>query len=84
MLDTQWSEDSSKLAFISSSRDHKEAHLQIADSKTGNVSSIFKENVETYYESGVRGQKTGEFYSIRMNLFGILKKTIGDIFICMI
>nr|MBC8305964.1 prolyl oligopeptidase family serine peptidase [Pelagibacterales bacterium] len=45
-----------KLAFISSSRDHKEAHLQIADSKTGNVSSIFKENVETYYESGVRGE----------------------------
>ena len=44
LLDTQWSEDSSKLAFISSSRDHKEAHLQIADSKTGNVSSIFKED----------------------------------------
>jgi len=55
LLDTQWNKDGSKLAFISSSRDHKEAHLQIADSKTGNVSSIFKENVETYYESGVRG-----------------------------
>ena len=56
LLDTQWNKDGSKLAFISSSRDHKEAHLQIADSKTGNVSSIFKENVETYYESGVRGE----------------------------
>ncbi len=55
-LDTQWNKDGSKLAFISSSRDHKEAHLQIADSKTGNVSSVFKENVETYYESGVRGE----------------------------
>ena len=42
LLDTQWSKDSSKLAFISSSRDHKEAHLQIADSKTGIVRSIFK------------------------------------------
>ncbi len=56
LLDTQWSNDSSKLAFISSSRDHKEAHLQIADSKTGNVRSVFKENVDTYYESGVRAE----------------------------
>ena len=56
LLDTQWSEDSSKLAFISSSRDHKEAHLQIADSKTGNVYSIHKESVDTYYESGVRSE----------------------------
>ena len=56
LLDTQWSEDSSKLAFISSSRDHKEAHLQIADSKTGKVFSVYKENVETYYESGVRSE----------------------------
>jgi dipeptidyl aminopeptidase/acylaminoacyl peptidase len=55
-LDTQWSDDSSKLAFISTSRDHKEAHLQIADSKTGDVSSVFKENVKTYYESGVRAE----------------------------
>ena len=55
-LDTQWSDDSSKLAFISTSRDHKEAHLQIADSKTGDVFSLFKENVKTYYESGVRAQ----------------------------
>jgi len=56
LLDSQWSEDSSKLAFISSSRDHKEAHLQIADSKTGEVTSIFKEIVETYYESGLRAE----------------------------
>ena len=55
-LDTQWSQDESRLAFVSSSRDHKEAHLQIADAKTGEVSSIFKENVETYYESGVRSE----------------------------
>ena len=55
-LDTQWSNDSSKLAFISTSRDNKEAHLQIADSKTGDVFSLFKENVKTYYESGVRAE----------------------------
>jgi dipeptidyl aminopeptidase/acylaminoacyl peptidase len=56
LLDAQWSKDGTKLAFVSSSRDHKEAHLQIADAKTGNITSIFKENVETYYESGVRSE----------------------------
>ena len=56
LLDAQWSKDGTKLAFVSSTRDHKEAHLQIADAKTGNITSIFKENVETYYESGVRGE----------------------------
>jgi len=53
LLDTQWNEDGSKLAFISSSRDHKIANLKIANTKTGQVSSVFKETVDTYYESGL-------------------------------
>jgi len=53
LLDAQWKEDGSKFAFISSSRDHKIAHLQIANSATGEVESIHKEEVDTYYESGV-------------------------------
>ena len=56
LLDAQWSKDGSKFAFVSGSRDHKEAHLQIADSRTGRVSSIHKEVVDTYYESGVRAE----------------------------
>ena len=56
LLDTQWKDDGSELAFISSTRDHKEAHLQIADSKTGFVKSIHRETTETYYESGLRGE----------------------------
>lgn len=56
LLDAQWSEDGSKFAFVSGSRDHKEAHLQIADSRTGKVSSIHKEVVDTYYESGDQGE----------------------------
>ena len=56
LLDTQWKDDGSELAFISSTRDHKEAHLQIANSKTGFVKSIHRETTETYYESGVRGE----------------------------
>ena len=53
LLDTQWNDDGSKLAFISSSRDHKMANLKIANTKTGQVSSVFKETVDTYYESGL-------------------------------
>jgi len=53
LLDAQWKEDGSEFAFISSSRDHKIAHLQIANASTGEVSSIHKEVVDTYYESGV-------------------------------
>lgn len=56
LLDAQWNKDGSKFAFVSGSRDHKEAHLQIADSKTGVVSSIHKEVVDTYYESGMNAE----------------------------
>lgn len=50
--DNVWSPDGSKLVFVSSSRDHKEAKLRIADSATGEVKEIFNETVETQYESG--------------------------------
>jgi dipeptidyl aminopeptidase/acylaminoacyl peptidase len=53
LLDAQWKEDGSQFAFVSVSRDHKVAHLQIADAYSGKVQSIHKEEVDTYYESGV-------------------------------
>ncbi len=52
--DVAWSNDSKKLVFVSSSRDHKEAHVRIADCATGEVEDIFEEIVETQYESGQR------------------------------
>ncbi|MDX5586113.1 MAG: DPP IV N-terminal domain-containing protein [Aureibaculum sp.] len=55
-LDTEWSDDSNTLSFVSSSRDHKIAHLQMANIKTGQVASVLKEKVETYFESGVRAE----------------------------
>lgn len=74
-LDVEWYEDGSKLAFVSSSRDHKIAELKVADAKTGSVESILKEEVATYFESGVRMrnwhvlEKTNEvvWYSERDN-----------------
>lgn len=50
--DNQWNEDSSKLMFVSTSRDHKEAKVRIADAETGKVRNVFEEVVETQYESG--------------------------------
>ncbi len=50
--DVEWSADSSKLAFVSSTRDHKQANLRIADAMTGDVKNIHEEKVTTQYESG--------------------------------
>jgi len=51
-LDVEWSADSSTLAFVSSSRDHKQAKLRLADPETGQVRDVMEETVETFFESG--------------------------------
>ncbi len=53
-LDVEWSEDASKLAFVSSSRDHQQAKLRIADPETGKVRDVMEEKVDTFFESGNR------------------------------
>jgi dipeptidyl aminopeptidase/acylaminoacyl peptidase len=50
--DVEWSPDSDQLAFVSSSRDHKEARLRVADPETGAVRDVMDETVETFFESG--------------------------------
>jgi len=50
--DVEWSPDGSQLAFVSSSRDHKEARLRIANPETGAVREVLEERVETFFESG--------------------------------
>ncbi len=50
--DNEWSPDATKLAFVSSSRDHKQAKFRIADAATGEVREIFEETAATQYESG--------------------------------
>jgi len=50
--DVEWSADSRRLAFVSSSRDHKEARLRVADPETGAVRDVMDERVETFFESG--------------------------------
>lgn len=50
--DNEWNADASKLAFVSSTRDHKQANLRIADAATGEITNILEEKVATQYESG--------------------------------
>lgn len=50
--DVQWSPDSTNIAFVSTSRDHKVENLRIADAETGKVRDVYEETSPTYYESG--------------------------------
>jgi dipeptidyl aminopeptidase/acylaminoacyl peptidase len=54
LLDAQWKEDGSKLAFVSTSRDHKTVTLRVADTETGEVRDILTESTNTFFESGFR------------------------------
>jgi dipeptidyl aminopeptidase/acylaminoacyl peptidase len=53
--DVEWYPDASHVAFVSSSRDHKEARLRVANASTGEVRDVLEEIVATQYESGEGG-----------------------------
>ncbi|MDB5150388.1 MAG: ptpA 3 [Mucilaginibacter sp.] len=65
--DVDWSPDATQLAFVSTSRDHKNEKVRIADASTGTVREVFEETVPTQFESGWDAinwrylQKTNEF-----------------------
>ena len=50
--DVEWSADGSQLAFVSTSRDHKQETLWIGNSATGAIREVFEETVATQFESG--------------------------------
>lgn len=50
--DVDWNADATQLAFLSTSRDHKQEKFRIADAATGAVREVFEEVVPTQYESG--------------------------------
>ncbi len=51
MDDYNFSPDGSKLALVSTSRDHKSAIFRVADTNTGDVRTMFEETVPTHFES---------------------------------
>jgi len=50
--DVQWSEDGTKLAFVSTSRDHRQEWVRIADAATGDVREVMTEAAPKFFESG--------------------------------
>ena len=51
MSDYTFSPDGSKLALASTSRDHKQTIVRIADTQTGDVRQVLEETVPTHFES---------------------------------
>jgi dipeptidyl aminopeptidase/acylaminoacyl peptidase len=49
--DVQWSEDGTQLAFVSTSRDHRQEWMRVADAATGEARDVLSERVATYFES---------------------------------
>jgi dipeptidyl-peptidase-4 len=47
--DVDFSPDDSKLAFVATSRDHKDENVRVADTTTGAVREVYHEHVDTYY-----------------------------------
>ena len=51
MSDYSFSPDGSQLALASTSRDHKQTIVRLADTRTGEVRTVFEETVPTHFES---------------------------------
>ncbi len=47
--DVEFSADDAHLAFVATSRDHKDEWVKVADTATGDVREVFHEHVDTYY-----------------------------------
>jgi dipeptidyl-peptidase 4 len=50
--DVQWSSDGNHLAFVSTSRDHRQEWLRVADAETGDVREVMSETAPKFFESG--------------------------------
>jgi dipeptidyl aminopeptidase/acylaminoacyl peptidase len=50
--DVQWSDDTKQLAFVSTSRDHKQEWVRVADTATGAVREVMTETAPKFFEPG--------------------------------
>ena len=51
-VDVQWHADAGEVAFVSTSRNHQQANLRVANASTGAVRDVLEEKGETFLESG--------------------------------
>jgi dipeptidyl aminopeptidase/acylaminoacyl peptidase len=52
LADAEWSPDDKHLAFVSTSRDHKQEWVRVADAETGDVREVMTDKAPKFYESG--------------------------------
>lgn len=52
MADVEWSPDEKHLAFVSTSRDHKQEWVRVADAESGEVREVMTDTAPKFYESG--------------------------------
>jgi len=50
--DVQWNAGGNDLAFVSTSRDHRQEWLRVADAETGEVREVMSETAAKFFESG--------------------------------
>jgi dipeptidyl aminopeptidase/acylaminoacyl peptidase len=50
--DVQWHADGNEVAFVSTSRNHQQANLRVANAATGAIREVLEEKNETFLESG--------------------------------
>ena len=50
--DVQWTPDSSQVGFVSTSRNHQQENLRMANAATGDIREVLEEKGETFLESG--------------------------------
>ena len=55
LSDVEFNKDATQLVFVSTSRDHKQEMVRIADASTGAVREVFSETAATQFESGPAG-----------------------------
>ena len=51
--DITWSEDASRMAYVTTSRDYRQVDLYIADTETGDVRHVYGEQADTFFESNL-------------------------------
>lgn len=51
-VDVQWHPDGSQVSFVSTSRNHQQANLRVADATSGVIREVLEEKGETFLESG--------------------------------
>ena len=57
--DVEWSADEKHLAFVSTSRDHKQEWLRVADADTGDVREVMGETVSQVTSKAATARSTG-------------------------